>query len=124
MQIQSVEPLTIFDVSHNPAGIKETLKSVDSINKGNLYIVYGTSSDKDLDSIFELFPKDAHYFLTEFSNERSAKSETLKHLADQYKLNAEHFTSPFKALETAQNIANKEDTLLVFGSFFLISDYF
>lgn len=124
MHIHSLNPLTIFDVSHNPAGIKETLKSINSITKGNLIIVYGTSSDKDLESIFELFPKSANYFFTEFSNERSAKSEKLKLFADKYQLNAEHFSLPLKALESAQNIANKEDTVLVFGSFFLISDYF
>lgn len=124
MQIQAKEPLTIFDVSHNPAGIKETLESVQSLTKGNLYIVYGTSSDKDLKSIFELFPKEANYFLTEFSNERSAKSENLESLSDEFGLNAKIFTSPHNALESVQNTANKEDTILVFGSFFLISDYF
>ena len=124
MQIQSREPLTIFDVSHNPAGIQETLKSIEEMNSGRLFIVYGTSSDKDLHSIFSLLPKSANYFLTEFSNERSAKSDILLAFAKEYALNAKIFSSPQKALESAQNIANKEDTILVFGSFFLISDYF
>lgn len=124
MQIQANEPLTLFDVSHNPAGIKETLESVQALTKGNLYIVYGTSSDKDLQRIFELFPLEANYFLTEFSNERSAKSAILENFAHEYHLDAKFFTSAHKALESAQNIANKEDTILVFGSFFLISDYF
>lgn len=124
MQIQSREPLTIFDVSHNPAGVQETLKSIQALNNGNLFIVYGTSSDKDLHSIFNILPKSANYFLTEFSNERSAKSDNLFAFAEEYELNAKIFLSPQKALESAQNIANKEDTILVFGSFFLISDYF
>lgn len=124
MQIQATEPLTIFDVSHNSAGIKETLKSIEELNKGRLFIVYGTSSDKDLHSIFNLFPSNANYYLTEFSNERSAKSDNLTAFAKEYQLNAEIFTSPHNALESAQNTANKEDTILVFGSFFLISDFF
>lgn len=124
MQIVSEAPLTIFDVSHNEAGIKETLVSILQLNKGKLFIVYGTSSDKDISQIFELFPENARYFFTQFSNERSATVEQLNEFASRKPLDATFFTNPHEALKSAQNIANKEDTILVFGSFFLISDFF
>ncbi len=124
MQIINTSPLTIMDVSHNYDGIKATLKSIEKINQGNLKIVYGTSSDKDLESIFRLFPNNAEYFFTEFSNERSAKLNQLIEKSDFYNLNSNFFLNPNTALELAQKTINEKDTILIFGSFFLISDFF
>ncbi len=124
MQIINKTPLTIMDVSHNYDGIKATLESLQKINKGNLKIVYGTSSDKDLDGIFSLFPLNAAYFFTEFNNERSADLNLLKEKAEILKLNASFFLNPKEALFSAQKTTNEKDTIIVFGSFFLISDFF
>jgi dihydrofolate synthase / folylpolyglutamate synthase len=124
MQVVSTSPLTIMDVSHNFDGIKATLESIETTPNTQLHIVYGTSADKDLDSIFTLFPKNALYFFTEFNNERSANSIVLLEKSQQFKLNSTFFQNPKKALIEAQKSANKEDTILIFGSFFLISDFF
>ena len=124
MQIINRSPLTIMDVSHNYDGIKATLESLLKINTGNIKIVYGTSSDKDLDSIFSIFPLDAEYYFTEFSNDRSAQLTQLKDKAEIIKLNAHFFSNPKEALKSAQKSTNEKDTILIFGSFFLISDFF
>ena len=124
MQIINHSPLTIIDVSHNFDGIKATLESIENLSSGNLHIVYGTSSDKDLNSIFTLFPLKARYYFTEFSNERSAKMEELQAKSKDFNLSAQFFKNPQEALKQAEYSANKEDTILVFGSFFLISDFF
>ena len=124
MQIINHSPLTIIDVSHNFDGIKATLESIENLCSGNLHIVYGTSSDKDLKSIFTLFPEKARYYFTEFSNERSAKMEELQAKSKAFKLSGQFFKNPKEALKQAEDSANKEDTILVFGSFFLISDFF
>ena len=124
MQVIERNPLTIMDVSHNYDGIKATLESLQKINTGNLKIVYGTSADKDLDSIFSLFPINAEYFFTEFNNERSAQLNQLKEKAQNFKLNSLFFSNPITALQLAQNSTNEKDTILIFGSFFLISDFF
>jgi len=124
MQVISTAPLTIMDVSHNFDGIKATLESIEIASNTKLHIVYGTSADKDLDSIFTLFPKNALYYFTEFNNERSATSIVLLEKSQQFKLNSTFFKNPQKALIEAQKSANKEDTILIFGSFFLISDFF
>lgn len=122
MQLMQQNPLIVFDVSHNEAGIKATLEYFKNATK--LIIVYGSSFDKDLDSIFGLFPKEAIYFFTEFSNKRSALTEQLNKSAEKHQLNGNFYQSPEVALKKAKEIANKEDTILVFGSFFLISDLF
>jgi len=125
LQVTNSDPLTIFDVSHNPAGISASIESIQKINKGRLHIIYGTSADKDVLSILKLFPKDANYYFTQFSNDRSINIEVLKSFADQiWATNCNFFTDPNLALTEAQHHANHQDTIVVIGSFFLISDFF
>ncbi len=124
LEVINSSPLTIIDVSHNYDGIKATLESIAEINKGRLIIIYGTSSDKDLNSIFQLFPKNATYFFSEFNNERSASLEQLRIKAEEINLKSNYFNNPKEALKSAKYSANEIDTILIFGSFFLISDFF
>lgn len=122
LQIIEKEPLVIFDVSHNEAGIKATLDYFKE--KSKLIIIYGTSADKNLDAIFQLFPKKVSYFFTEFTNERSASLPKLGEFAAKYGLKGDFYQNPGEALIQAKSIANKTDMILIFGSFFLISDFF
>jgi len=120
MQVIHQKPLTIVDAGHNEQGIKAILEHF--VNTDRLFIIYGTSSDKDLNAIFPLFPKQARYFFTEFSNKRSANIEKLEQYAQQFELKALFFRNPNTALHTAQKKAGQRDTILIFGSFFLLSD--
>ncbi|MCO5260935.1 MAG: bifunctional folylpolyglutamate synthase/dihydrofolate synthase [Crocinitomicaceae bacterium] len=122
MQVMERNPTVIFDVSHNEAGIKATLDYFKT--KKNVYIIYGSSADKDLDKIMCLFPKDFTYYFTEFSNERSASLDQLKIHASKYELKGDFYKNPKEALIEAKRTVNKDDTILVFGSFFLIADFF
>ena len=124
LQIINTSPLVILDVSHNYDGIKATLETIYTINKGHLYLLFGSSSDKDLDQIFTLFPKDASYFFTEFKNERSATIQTLEKKSAENNLQSFFFTKSQDAYSQIQSIVNKDDTVLIFGSFFLVSEFF
>ncbi len=123
-EIISESPLTIVDVAHNEDGIREMLKTLQLYQRGKLHIVYGTSSDKDLEKILSLFPADAVFYMTEFNNPRSAKMEDLEANSEKLQLNAHFFKEMKKAVEAAQLSANKSDTILITGSFFLVSDFF
>lgn len=125
LQIIQKNPLVIFDVSHNPAGISASLEALKDINHGKLHFIYGTSADKDVNSILKLFPKDAEFYFTEFNNERSMKIETLrKYSQNIFGNHCKYFSDPNEALTKAQHSANHEDTIIAIGSFFLISDFF
>lgn len=124
MEVISREPLTIVDCAHNAEGIHALFSSVKELNKGKLHCVYGTSSDKDLDAILDEFPKDASFYFTTFSNPRSATLENLKEKTGLRVEKKQFFNSPLKALSKAQESANKADTILIFGSFFLVHDFF
>lgn len=124
MEVISTSPLTIVDCAHNAEGIRALLTSIKKWNKGTLHCIYGTSSDKDLDAILNEFPTDAQFYFTTFANPRSANLEDLQEKTDSRVEKKQFFNSPVKALSKAQESANKGDTILIFGSFFLVHDFF
>lgn len=124
LQILSTEPLTILDVSHNPAGISATMETINKLNHGDLHIVYGTSSDKDISSILMEFPLASHLYLTQFSNPRSATILQLEEVISEFPFRSVcTFTHAREALNQAQTTAKQTDTILIIGSFFLVSDF-
>ena len=122
MQIMQHEPLVIFDVSHNLEGIRATLNHVSTGLKGELHILYGSSSDKDVEPILALFPDHAHLHLTCFHNARSLTLADLTKLSQVAKDPTMIHAEAKKSLEIILSKAKKEDTVLVLGSFFLLSD--
>jgi dihydrofolate synthase / folylpolyglutamate synthase len=123
LQIVSHHPRLILDVSHNAEGIQSTLDYFESeMDMSELHVVYGSSADKNLAEIFGLFPKTANYYLTEFANVRSAKKEDLVRYAEEVDLHFSVYANANEALQSAQRTSRKEDTILVFGSFFLLHD--
>jgi len=125
LQIVSTKPTIIFDVSHNFDGIKVTLEAIQKINSKNIHIVYGTSNDKDLDKITSLFPKKCNYYFTEFDNERTMQITEMKEVTKSLECSKKtYFNSPRIALNSAIEQSDEEDLILVFGSFFLISNFF
>lgn len=123
LEVVSQEPLTIVDCAHNAEGVEQLLSSVPEL-KGDLHILYGTSSDKDISSIKAILPQNAQYYFTTFNNPRSADLEKLKHDFENFGKKVDFFSNPKTALKQMQASANKADTCLIFGSFFLIHDFF
>ncbi len=117
-------PLTILDCAHNVAGIQQTIASINTLKQGQLHIIYGTSSDKDLSEIVTVLPQEAVYYLTEFTNPRSAKHPQLSEAFNNSSKKVNYFSSAEEAYQAVKLAANKNDTVLILGSFFLISDFF
>ena len=125
LQIINEHPLTILDVSHNPAGFTSTFEAIEKVNKGDLRIIIGASSDKDLKEIIHTLPQNANYYVTEFKNMRSASLHQLRHIFGQSNLESiRYFKAPEKAFEVANFDADQSDTILVIGSFFLLEHFF
>ncbi len=124
MQVIEEKPTIILDVSHNIDGVQKTLSDVVNINKGILHIIYGSSSDKDYESIISLFPIHSKINFCSFSNPRSLSGEQFELFNEKKDLNYPVFMNVKYAIEKVKSCAKEDDTILVFGSFFLISDYF
>ncbi len=124
LEVVGNDPLIILDCAHNPEGITKTVESVRELQHGKLFILYGTSADKDVAAIETLLPDDAEYFLTVFRNPRSAGLPQLEAAFAGSGKKVHFYDDPIRALDAMKQSASKEDTLLVLGSFFLISDFF
>lgn len=110
-------PNIIIDVSHNPAGITATLPIIIEQCKGQLFILYGASKDKDAKEILDLFPKQACVAACVFRNPRS------KSVADWQQLGVQTiFTDLPSAIAQVELQMQPADVLWITGSFFLLSD--
>lgn len=124
MQIISNSPLVIYDVSHNLEGISTSLETIKKIQQGDLHIVFSLSKEKDLESIIKLFPIKSNMYFTKSSNKRSLVINDFK--VKSKKINfatKKYFNDSKKALKNAHESSSSNDTILVIGSFFLISDF-
>ncbi len=123
IEIVQENPRVILDVSHNLEGIKATLFLLQNSIKGNLFIIYGSSSDKNYLEIMESFPKNSTVYLTTFHSERSWTLDTLSKIKkENLEREIELFNDVNLAISSCKDRATEDDTILVFGSFFLIQD--
>ena len=123
-QVIHENPTVILDVGHNEDGISSCLMMVKKQLKGNLHIIYGASSDKDLSKITPLFPNQATLYFSEFSNNRSYKIADFKKNVEKIIRFSNYFTSIEEIYPKLKTSVNKEDTILITGSFFIIHDFF
>jgi dihydrofolate synthase/folylpolyglutamate synthase len=123
VEVVHENPRMILDVSHNLEGIKATLFLLQKSIEGNLFIIYGSSSDKNYREIIDVFPKDSLIHLSTFHSERSWKFNAM---IDVKETNLDRKIELFEhvnlAISACLKKAKSNDTILVFGSFFLIQD--
>ena len=123
VEVVHESPRLILDVSHNLEGIKATLFLLQKSIEGNLFIIYGSSSDKNYRQIIEYFPKNSTVCLTPFHSERSWTLQTISEIKNENsEWEIEVFTDVNLAISSCKDRASEDDTILVFGSFFLIQD--
>ncbi|MCC5924398.1 MAG: bifunctional folylpolyglutamate synthase/dihydrofolate synthase [Crocinitomicaceae bacterium] len=118
------DPPVFVDAAHNVEGVKALLKVIHSMNCQDLHLVYGASSDKNINQILSLFPKDAKVYFCSFSSERSCKKEDFYPFISNLAFQACYYSSPKDALEAAQIAVKQGGMIFVFGSFFLLEDIF
>ena len=125
LQIIEENPTLIFDVAHNPDGIQSTFDVILPEVTGELFLIYGSSKDKDIKKNISVFPEEMHVLATEFSNIRSFKKDDLQDAFDRTNFKSIcYFNDATIALNHAKDLASSNDTIVVLGSFFLLSDFF
>lgn len=123
-QIVDVNPLTICDVAHNVAGIKEIVGQLKKLNYHHLHFVIGFVNDKDIDSILALLPKEnATYYICRAAIERALDCEIL-----QDKMQLMNFTTVIGgkvslAFLKAKEAAAPDDLIFIGGSCFVVGDF-
>src|SRR5690606_26298464 len=117
------KPKVILDVSHNPQALSNLKESLKNVERSKLYILFGLLKDKDHKACIEIMEKlDAEIILTKPDYKRAAEPVMLYELAgskDKFTLKRD-FT---EAVDYIKEKLNKDDLLLVTGSFFMVSDF-
>lgn len=116
------QPLTICDTGHNPDGILEVLKNIESTPYQNLHMVIGMVSDKDSSKVLSLLPKSAAYYFCRPDIPRGLDANVLKAKAEDYQLKGNAYASVFEALLAAQKNAGRYDLVFVGGSTFVVAE--
>ncbi|KAF1008557.1 MAG: Dihydrofolate synthase/folylpolyglutamate synthase [Luteibacter sp.] len=120
-------PLTLVDVGHNPQAARALAEWLDAERpKGRVFAVYGALSDKDTAGVIAaLGTRVARWYLAALDRdtprglgEGALMASLSATLPDA---EAEAFPSVDSAWAAARDAASEDDTVLVFGSFFVAS---
>ena len=122
LQSVSKEPFIYFDVSHNYAGIKETVNFINkySEHKSRLLLI-GLLDDKEYKPIVRLLSKYfSRIFITEPKHERAFPVKVLQSQFLRFGIKCAAISDGKKAYQVVCKHLKKSDLLLVIGSHFLI----
>lgn len=121
-QILQETPKVVCDTAHNKDGLQITMKQLATEKYENLHLVFGVVSDKKLDEVLPLMPKQAKYYFCKPDIPRGMPAETLQEEAAKYLLKGEVYDSVHQAYEKALSTANPEDFIYVGGSTFVVAE--
>jgi dihydrofolate synthase/folylpolyglutamate synthase len=117
LELAQKNPNIIIDCAHNPDAIKQVLDFIKSQAQGRLHIVCGFSSDKDIAGICEHLKIDDRIYLTKYQGKRAAEPNTLLEYVE-----GDTFDNSAAALDAAKSSASPDDTILIFGSIYLVKE--
>jgi dihydrofolate synthase / folylpolyglutamate synthase len=121
-QVAGENPLTIFDIAHNEAGIRLVVEQLKATPHNKLHMVMGFVNDKDISKILSLLPKDATYYFCKPDIPRGLELDILIPEVGKLGLKDQSYTSVKKAYEAALRSAAKEDLVFVGGSTFVVAE--
>lgn len=121
-QTIGTEPLIIADTAHNEGGIRYIAEQLMSMKYKTLRIVFGMVKDKDISTVLSLMPKNAEYYFTNASTQRSLPATELREMASGYGLKGDAYPSVKEAFEAAKAASGAEDMIYVGGSNFVVAE--
>ncbi len=124
-QVLPGQPTVILDVAHNPHAAQALADSLKSMPRGGRTLaVFAMLADKDIDGVIAILkPLVSHWFVATISGPRGTSAETLaQRLAAAGITAITHCDQVAIALRLAREVAQVDDKILVFGSFFTVSE--
>ena len=116
------QPQIIIDAAHNEAGIKILLKELQQTPHEKLKFIVGSSGDKDLKKLISNLPSTSEINLCVFKNERSTTYNELSELAAEIGAVNKVYKEINAAINEIVSDTLYNETIIICGSFFLISD--
>ncbi|KXI30626.1 bifunctional tetrahydrofolate synthase/dihydrofolate synthase [Paraglaciecola hydrolytica] len=121
-QIIRQNPTIMLDVAHNPHATRLLAKELSGQSYGQIIAVVGMLADKDIQqSLLPLVDVVDCWYCASLQVPRGAQAKQLVSVLSQGKLVLE-FDSVKAAYGTACEIAQKDDLILVFGSFYTVAE--
>jgi dihydrofolate synthase/folylpolyglutamate synthase len=115
-------PRIIIDASHNEGGIKILLNELQQTPHEKLKFIVGSSGDKDLKKLIANLPITSEINLCVFKNERSTTYDELSKIAAENSAIRKVYKEVNHALNEIISDTLPDETIVICGSFFLISD--
>ncbi len=122
-EILQQNPTVIADVAHNKDGIIQVLNQIKiTYPTAQYHFVLGFVKDKDVADILTLFPSNATYYFTNAHIPRAMPVIALAEKANSAGLIGQSFDDVNEAVKAAKLRANKNDLIMICGSFFIIAE--
>jgi dihydrofolate synthase/folylpolyglutamate synthase len=116
----------LLDVGHNPEAVKTLFDYLSMTFPGKrIHAIFSMMKDKDIAGVLEIMnPVVYDWFFAPLANPRAATEPLMREIFSQSPVTRVSFgfTGFAEAFDVAKNQSQENDLLLVFGSFFLVSD--
>lgn len=122
-QVMQQNPKVVCDTGHNVGGWQYLSKQLEQQQCQQMHIIFGMVSDKDVNSVLELLPKNAIFYFTKADNHRAINEIDLQHLAAQHGLKGESYPSVHEAYTQCMKNALRDDFIFVGGSSYVVGDF-
>ncbi|WP_372757970.1 glutamate ligase domain-containing protein, partial [Mariniflexile sp.] len=87
-----------------------------------LHIVFGVVNDKDLSTIIDLLPKNAHYYFCKPDIPRGLDAQELKNILKPHGIEGLAYNSVNQAYKMALENATANEFIFVGGSTFVVAE--
>ena len=121
-QVLGNKPTIVCDTGHNEGGIRLVVEQLAQQSFERLHIVFGMVSDKKIDHVLALLPKNAVYYFTKAQIPRALDEKILQAKAATFGLTGTSYASVNEALEAAKKNASERDFIFVGGSNFVVAE--
>jgi dihydrofolate synthase / folylpolyglutamate synthase len=116
----------LLDVGHNPEAVRTLVAYLaEHFPNRRIHAIFSMMKDKDIAEVLKIMnPVVYDWFFAPLTNLRAATETLMREIFSQQAMDNVSFgyTGFVDAFETAKKQAGADDLLLVFGSFFLVSD--
>lgn len=121
-QMLKQKPLIICDTAHNEHALNRVIQQIKEQQYKRLHIVLGLVSDKEVNAILALLPKEAIYYFCSPDIKRALDVKELQETGKIYGLRGNSFSSTKLAYQAAIENSTDEDMIFIGGSNFVVAE--
>ena len=125
MEIIGEKPLVIRDGGHNEGCAEALYNFLTKYNVQNINMLIGLMADKDVEGyVKKIAPLCKSVVTVTPSNPRALNGNKLKEITEKYCENTKFINNPKEGYKYILSNTNEKETILVCGSFYMMSDIF